>query len=248
LCGRVVRIRGGSRGWTWEHGDLGFALGGRRHGLAIRHGRTRRRVFRGWGWGGRIESRIRSAKKALPILGRSGNSPNVSRGLQFNANLAEFTRGLRGKDGTNARSDRARIAAVSAGHLKRDPAVGRILMPRRITATVKVHSDGGSPLLKNLAAAIGAENDKRYGVLDARAAPEVGVFRWALNSGIRRHVHVFSVEILRFKIIRSHIAFLTFFGVPGGDRFKRKSRAVGIDQLFPDFLVSETDFQEEAED
>ena len=95
-------------------------------------------------------------EKALPIFGRRRDSPDVPGSLQFDADLAEFARSLRRKNGANARMDNRRMGALGSSDLHGDPTLGGIVMTGGIATAVKIHGDGGSSLLKTFAAAIGA--------------------------------------------------------------------------------------------
>jgi hypothetical protein len=107
-------------------------------------------------------------------------------------------------------------------------------MTRRIAAAVKIHFDGGSPLLKSFPMEIGAENDKWDGTFNAAASPEIAILgRPRILSW--RNVHHFTPGSGMWTRIDGNMLPLCFPKRLGGDLVGRESR---FDKFFPNLLAT----------
>ena len=86
---------------------------------------------------------------------------------------------MRREYGTDPRAHGAGTGAIGSRDLQCDPTFGSDIVTGRVTASVKIHSDRGSALLKRFAEAVGGQDHQRNGAFDATAAAEIGVGRSA---------------------------------------------------------------------
>ena len=192
---------------------------------------------------------VQCPKKLLPILRRSWNPPDIPGSLQLNTNLTQFPRIMSGKNRTDPGTNRSRICSVRSRDLQRYPAFRGVLMPGRISATVKIHGNGRRSFLKDFTTAIRPKHDQRNRALDSRTSALVAFLTRNMRLRKGRRIHLFTLCNLGF-IRFMHIALkrLSVGGFSLGFCSERAARSIRINEFFPHLLVSQTHLQNEAED
>jgi hypothetical protein len=122
--------------------------------------------------------------------------------------------------------------------LQGDPALRGIFVTGGIAAAVKIHSDGGSFLLKMLATAIGAEDQERNGPLYTTTAAEIGILGRTRARCCRGMVHLFTSRIWMLLVI--HLKLI--LGLQG------VWRRVRINEVFPDLFLPRPGSEYKAEE
>jgi len=177
---RRRHLQNGSRGWS-RRGCRGASRGRFRRGhTSCRRfgGARRKRNFESPGKeltrpGGRrcIGGCAGSAEQAKPVFRRSGNSPDVGGGFQFDADVKKFAGAAGQMHGPDLRAHQARVFAESRfANLQSDPGAYVAVVAGGIAAAVEIQGDRSSALEKFLAEAVMAGNHEGNGPLDAGAA------------------------------------------------------------------------------
>lgn len=112
-----------------------------------------------------------AAEEAKPIVRRSRNSPDVCRGLEFDANVIEFARAAGKVNGFDLSADGASFFADGGlSNLQGNPRTDVAVVAGRIAAAVEIEAHGGRAFEEFLAETVLAGDQQRDGALDAGAA------------------------------------------------------------------------------
>ena len=112
-----------------------------------------------------LSGTVAPAGQRNPIIGREGDTPNVSRDLELETDLKQLANGTGALDPSNAALGAAGfLAGFGAGNLDDHHGILRNVVLGLIFAAVAAHDYGGGPLAERLAKSVDARYGYGYGL------------------------------------------------------------------------------------